>query len=76
MATAAYLRNLTTTSANEEQLTSFETWYGSKPNISHLRVFGCAAYTVMFPAQKGENLTRRHKECVSLATVRIQKDTG
>ena len=45
VATAAYLRNRTTTSANEEQLTPFEKWYGHKPNISHLRVFGCAAYS-------------------------------
>ena len=29
----------TTTSANEEQLTPFEKWYGHKPNISHLKVF-------------------------------------
>ena len=35
----------TTTSANEEQLTPFEKWYGHKPNISHLKVFGCAAYS-------------------------------
>ena len=45
VATAAYLRNRTTTSANEEQLTPFEKWYGHKPNISHLKVFGCAAYS-------------------------------
>ena len=45
VATAAYLRNCTTTSANEEHLTPFEKWYGHKPNISHLKVFGCAAYS-------------------------------
>ena len=44
VATAAYLRNRTTTCANEQQLTPFERWYGHKPDISHLRVFGCAAY--------------------------------
>ena len=44
VATAAYLRNRSTTSANEEQFTPFEKWYGHKPNISHLKVFGCAAY--------------------------------
>ena len=44
IATAAYLRNRITTSANEEQLTPFEKWYDYKPNISHLRVFGCVAY--------------------------------
>ena len=43
--TAAYLRNRTTTSANEEQLTPFEKGYGHKPNISHLKTFGCVAYS-------------------------------
>ena len=42
VATAAYLRNRTTTSANEEQLTPFEKW---KSNICHLKVFGCATYS-------------------------------
>jgi len=45
VATAAYLMNRTTTSANEGQLTPFEKWYGHKPNISHLGVFGFAAYS-------------------------------
>ena len=44
VATTAYLCNHTTTSANEQQLTPFEKWYGHKPNLSHLKVFGCAAY--------------------------------
>ena len=43
VATAVYVRNRVTTSANEEQLTPFEKWYGHKPDISHVRVFGCAA---------------------------------
>ena len=45
VATAAYIRNRTTTSANKEQLTPFEKWYDHKPNISHLKAFGCAAYS-------------------------------
>ena len=45
VATAAYLRNRTTTSANEDQLTPYEKWYEHKPDIGHIRVFGCAAYS-------------------------------
>lgn len=44
VATATYLRNRIITSANEEQLTPFEKWYGYKPDISHLKVLGYAAY--------------------------------
>ena len=25
-------------------MTPFEAWTGEKPNVEHLRVFGCAAY--------------------------------
>lgn len=45
VAIAAYLRNGTTTSASENQLTPYEKWYEHKPDISHIRVFGCAAYS-------------------------------
>ena len=44
VATAAYLRNRTATSALKEEKTPYEKWYERKPDISHLKVFGCAAY--------------------------------
>ena len=44
VATAAYLRNRTTTSALKEEKTPYEKWYERKPDISHLKVFGCVAY--------------------------------
>ena len=44
IATAAYLRNRTTTSALKEAMTPYEMWYERKPDISHLKVFGCVAY--------------------------------
>ena len=43
VSTAAYLRNRVTTSALHDK-TPFELWYGKRPNVSHLRVFGCIAY--------------------------------
>ncbi len=49
VSTAAYLRNRTAK------------WYGHKPDISNLKVFGCAAYSHVSNAQE-ENLTRRHEE--------------
>ena len=44
VATAAYLRNRTPTRAFKIKTTPFERWYGKRPNLSHLRVFGCTAY--------------------------------
>jgi hypothetical protein len=41
--TAAYIRNRCPTSALNN-LTPFEAWTGSKPSLSHLRVFGCTAF--------------------------------
>ena len=44
VATAAYVRNRTPSNAIKEHLTPYECWYNRKPNVSHLRVFGCTAY--------------------------------
>ncbi len=44
VATATYLRNRSSTTALEEETTPYERWYGRKPNLEYLRVFGCVAY--------------------------------
>lgn len=38
---AVYLINRTTTSTLPTGMTPYEKWFGSKPDISHIRVFGC-----------------------------------
>ena len=43
--TAVYLKNRVVTSAIKECRIPFEKWYERKPDVSHLRVFGCVAYT-------------------------------
>lgn len=43
VSTAAYLRNRAATSALQDK-TPFEMWYEKRPDVSHLRVFGCVAY--------------------------------
>ena len=40
LSTAVYLRNRSPTKAVKE-MTPFEAWVGEKPNIEHLRIFGC-----------------------------------
>ena len=49
---AAYTRNRTPTTAFKEKKTPFEVWYGRKPNISHLRVFGRMAYAHIPDSQR------------------------
>jgi Integrase core domain len=41
--TAAYLQNLCP-SRRQDGMTPYEIWYGKKPNIAHLRVWGCKAF--------------------------------
>ena len=42
---AAYIRNRTSMSAIKGNKTPLEVWSGKKPDVSHLKVFGCMAYT-------------------------------
>ena len=44
ISTTAYVRNRMPTNALKEPVTPYEKWYGRKPNVQHLRVFGCIAY--------------------------------
>ena len=44
MMTATYLRNRCPTKALSG-MTPFEAWFEEKPDLSHLRTFGCEAYT-------------------------------
>ena len=50
--TAAYVRNRLPTAAVMKSKTPFECWYGRKPTISHLRVFGCMAYAYISSARR------------------------
>ena len=46
VATAAYLRSRTPKRPLREETTPYERWYGRKPALSHLRVFGSMAYAI------------------------------
>lgn len=43
--------------------TPHEIWYGHKPSISHLRVFGSPAYALV-PAAKGHKLDARSEKLI------------
>ena len=49
---AAYIRNHPRTSAIKGNKTALKVWSGKNPDVSHLKVFGCMAYTYVLDAQR------------------------
>ena len=64
LSTAVYLRNRSPTKA-VKGMTPFEAWTGEKPNVEHLRVFGCAAYAHVAKDER-KKLDRKSRKCVLL----------
>jgi hypothetical protein len=59
--TAVYIRNRCPTSSLPE-ITPMEVWTGWKPDVSHLRVFGCPAYAHVPRDERGK-LSPKTKKC-------------
>ena len=72
LATAVYLRNRSPTSA-VDGATPYEKWYGSKPDLQHLRVFGCAAYG-MVPKGQRRKLDPKAKKLIMVGYSTQHKD--
>ena len=64
LSTAAYLINRSPTKTLSDK-TPFEAWYGKKPNVNHLRVFGCSAY-IHVPKDERKKLDPKAKKCIFL----------
>ena len=52
VATAAYIRNQVPTVDIKADKIPYELWYGKKPNVSHLKVFGCVDYAHIPDAER------------------------
>lgn len=66
--TANYIKNRSPTSAVGKQFepkTPAEIWFGTKPNLSNLRIFGCECYNHV-PAEKRSKLQPKARKCVML----------
>ena len=59
VATAAYLWDQTPTRSLREKTTPYEKWYGRKPDLSHLRVFGCMAYAYIPDSNRKGKLSKK-----------------
>ncbi|KAL5499747.1 hypothetical protein EMCRGX_G011207 [Ephydatia muelleri] len=57
--TGTFLRNRVPTSSFKEKTTPFEKWYEKKPDLSHLRVFGCMAYAYIPDANRKDKLSKK-----------------
>lgn len=64
LSTAVYLRNRSPTKS-VNGMTPFEAWTGEKPNVAHLRTFGCTVY-VHIPKDERKKLDMKTKKCVLL----------
>ena len=60
--TVVYLRNKSPT-ASLDGVTPYEAWYGYKPNVKHLRVFGSVCYALV-PIEKRNKLDSRSIKCI------------
>ena len=50
--TAIYLQNRLPTKSSD--VTPYERWMDEKPNLSHLRIFGCKAYAYVNKTNRGK----------------------
>ena len=64
LSTAAYLINRSPTKTLDGK-TPFQAWYGKKPNVNHLRVFGCSAY-IHVSKDERKKLDPKAKKCTLL----------
>ena len=68
VATAAYIINRSPTRALFD-VTPHEVWTGKKPNLSHMRIFGCSAM-VHIPK---ENRTKLDHKVTQVSLCRLQR---
>ena len=59
-----FVHNITPTKALDKQ-TPYAIWFGHKPDLSKMRVFGCAAYAIL-PEKHRHKLSDRAIKCVFL----------
>lgn len=66
---AVYVTNRSPTRAlKNSNATPAEMWFGKKPNLSNLKVFGCEAF-VHVPNQTRKKLDSKSEKCIMMATL-------
>ncbi|KAG8502307.1 hypothetical protein CXB51_002202 [Gossypium anomalum] len=70
--TAVYIQNRLPTKALEYK-TPFEAWFGFKPSLAHLKVFGCLCYSLM-PAIKRDKLSKKSQAGILVGYNMVKKE--
>jgi hypothetical protein len=42
-----YLQNWNPAELNENQMTTYQIWFGHQPNLFHLQIFGCKVHVLI-----------------------------
>ena len=53
-------------------MTPHQAWYGKRPGVEHLRVFGCSAY-IHVPKDERAKLDSKTRKCILLGYGSVQK---
>jgi len=72
MDTVVYLKNRSPSRARKRS-TPFEALTGERPNLSHLRVVGCAAWSLIMKGKRDGKLAPRARLCCFLGYSNTQK---
>ena len=72
LSTYAYLRNRSPTKLLS-RITPHEAWYGTKPDISSIRIFGCSAYAHVTKVER-RKLDLKARKCIMLGYGTTQKE--
>ena len=64
VSTAVYLRNRSPSKA-VKRMTPYEAWTGERPNVNHLRAFGCAAHAHISKDER-RKLDPKSRKCILL----------
>ena len=63
--TATYLKNRSPSSVLPRGKTPYEMWWGQKPSIAHVRIFGCLSYAFI-PSKFRRKLDPKAEKCLLL----------
>ena len=61
VSTASYLRNRMVTTALQSKFTPYQLWFGKKPDLRHIRVFGCVVYSHVWEGNPKKLDKKAHK---------------
>jgi hypothetical protein len=63
---AVYVENRTPTNALPKSITPYEAYYGQKPNLSMLRIFGCKAWAHVPARLRKDKFDSHSRECIHI----------